>query len=86
MAVLSPKERRYKFRAESEPDMFRYVAKVLEMHDRASAENVNRLADGSVTCELITTLALDHLRDRDRFGSDLRVILTTIKPVDEYSG
>ncbi len=64
----------------------RYVAKVLGMHDRAFAENVNRLADGyGTTCELVTTLALDHLRERDRFGSDLQLILTTIKPVDEYT-
>jgi len=31
MTLKGPSEPRYKFRAESEPDMFRYVARVLAM-------------------------------------------------------
>jgi hypothetical protein len=87
MTLKGPSEPRYKFRAENEPDMFRYVARVLAMEARAQAEGVTRLADGSgVTCELSTTLSLDHLRDLSRIGGDLHVITETIKPKGDYDG
>jgi len=77
MTLKGPSESRYKFRAKCEPDMFRYVAWVLAHQSRAQAENVNRLDDGSVTCELTTTLSLDHLRDLSRIGGDLYRIAET---------
>ena len=78
MTLKGPSEPRFKFRAECEPDMFRYVARVLAIQPRAQAENVTRLEDGSgVTCEISTTLALDELRNLGRFGGDLYVIAET---------
>lgn len=84
MTLKGPSEPCYKFRAKCEPDMFRYVAWVLAIQPRAQAENVNRLDDGSVTCELMTTLSLDHLRDLSRIGGDLYAIAETIKLKADY--
>jgi hypothetical protein len=81
MTLTGPSEPRFKFRAESEPNMFSYVARVLTWDHRAQAGNVTRLENhpGGVTCELATTLSLDYLRDISRIGGDLHVIAETIK-------
>jgi hypothetical protein len=85
--TISESERKFKFRAACEPDVFRFMVVVLAREPRAVWHHLQVLDGGpDCTCELTTTLTLSTLQNIGKVGSDLHVIRETIRPVDEYTG